>query len=113
YRKEATPLLRYRTRDRSYLYPDPCPCGSPYPRIGRLTGRTDDMVKLRGVLFFPSQVERAIARAHVGDGEFQIHLGRRPDGKETLLVKVEADERAGLADELIAALRLEIGLHPA
>lgn len=111
YRKEATPLLRYRTRDRSSLYADPCPCGSPYPRIARITGRTDDMVKVRGVLFFPSQVEQAIARAQAGDGEFQIHLGRRPDGKETLLVKAEAQDRAGLVEDLAAALTVEIGLH--
>jgi len=47
-RKQAQPLLRYRTHDLSRLLPEPCACGSPYPRIARITGRSDDMFKVRG-----------------------------------------------------------------
>ncbi|MPZ88426.1 MAG: hypothetical protein GEU81_10180 [Nitriliruptorales bacterium] len=42
--KEGMPLLRYRTRDLSRIYPDPCPCGSPYPRMARLSGRTSSAI---------------------------------------------------------------------
>lgn len=113
YRKEATPLLRYRTRDLSHLYPDPCPCGSPYPRIGRLAGRTDDMIKLRGVLFYPKQVEHVAAGVETSTGEFQIELGRQSSGEETLTVRLEAEDAPGLAEDVARRLRSEIGLGAA
>ena len=111
YRKQATPLLRYRTRDLSYLYAEPCPCGSPYPRIGRLTGRTDDMIKLRGVMFFPQQVEHVVSGVASSTGEFQIELDRRDSGEETLLVRLEASDAPGLAGQVADLVRAEIGLN--
>jgi phenylacetate-CoA ligase len=58
--REATPILRYRTRDLSAFYTDPCPCGRTHRRLHRITGRTDDMLIINGVNLFPSQIEEVI-----------------------------------------------------
>jgi len=57
-RREAMPLLRYRTGDLAFVYPDPCPCGRTHRRISRIKGRTDDMFIIKGVNVFPMQVDR-------------------------------------------------------
>ena len=58
--KEGAPLIRYRTHDLSRIIPGECPCGSKYPRIDVILGRTDDMVKVKGVNIFPSQIEEML-----------------------------------------------------
>jgi phenylacetate-CoA ligase len=58
--REATPILRYRTRDLSGFYTEPCPCGRTHRRLRRITGRTDDMLIINGVNLFPSQIEEVI-----------------------------------------------------
>jgi phenylacetate-CoA ligase len=58
--REATPILRYRTRDLSAFYTEPCPCGRTHRRLHRITGRTDDMLIINGVNLFPSQIEEVI-----------------------------------------------------
>ncbi|MDR3161971.1 MAG: phenylacetate--CoA ligase [Spirochaetaceae bacterium] len=58
--REAMPLLRYRTRDLSAFYTEPCPCGRTHRRLRRITGRTDDMLIINGVNLFPSQIEEVI-----------------------------------------------------
>lgn len=58
--KEGMPLLRYRTRDLSSLYDEPCPCGRTSVRMGQIVGRSDDMLIIRGINVFPSQVESVI-----------------------------------------------------
>ena len=58
--KEGMPTIRYRTHDLTHIIPEPCPCGRTHRRIHRLRGRTDDMLIIRGVNVFPSQVESAI-----------------------------------------------------
>lgn len=60
--KEGIPLIRYRTRDLTSLMTDTCPCGRTSPRLARITGRSDDMLIIRGVNVFPSQVESAIIK---------------------------------------------------
>jgi phenylacetate-CoA ligase len=109
--KQAMPLLRYRTRDLTFRYPDPCACGSPYPRIGRLLGRSDDQIKLRGVIFLPAQVDRVLAALDGCGPEYQIHLDRDPRARDTALVKVEAEQRPGLAEQLAEQLRAAIGVR--
>ncbi|OLF16354.1 phenylacetate--CoA ligase family protein [Actinophytocola xanthii] len=109
--KEATPLIRYRTRDLSYLYPDPCPCGSRYPRIGRILGRSDDQIKVRGVAFLPMQVDTVLADLPDAGPEFQAHVHRQADGRDTLTVRVEAVDRPGLREELEHRLRARTGLR--
>ncbi|NLZ43348.1 MAG: phenylacetate--CoA ligase, partial [Clostridia bacterium] len=58
--KEAFPVIRYRTRDISILYPEPCACGRTMTRMSRILGRTDDMLIIRGVNVFPTQIESAL-----------------------------------------------------
>ncbi|GHU18978.1 phenylacetate-coenzyme A ligase [Spirochaetia bacterium] len=58
--REATPMLRYRTRDLSSFYTEPCACGRTHRRLHRITGRTDDMLIINGVNLFPSQIEEVI-----------------------------------------------------
>ena len=93
--KEALPLIRYRTRDLTSLDVERCACGRTLARIGRITGRTDDMLIIRGVNVYPSQVERALLQ--VPDVEPHYLLVLRRDGAlDTLEVQVEA--RASIAD---------------
>lgn len=61
-RKEALPMIRYRTRDITRIIPGDCECGSPRPRIARIRGRSDEMLIIRGVNVFPSQIEAALGR---------------------------------------------------
>ncbi len=87
--KEALPLLRYRTRDLTTLHREPCPCGRTLVRIGRITGRSDDMLIIRGVNLYPSQIEHALLQ--VPDIEPHYLLVVRRDGAlDTLEVQVEA-----------------------
>lgn len=59
-KKEGIPLLRYRTKDITYLDKSPCKCGRTTPRIAKIQGRSDDMLKIKGVNVFPSQIESAL-----------------------------------------------------
>jgi phenylacetate-CoA ligase len=71
--REATPILRYRTRDLSAFYTDPCPCGRTHRRLHRITGRTDDMLIINGVNVFPSQIEEVImAMKEVGNNYLMV-----------------------------------------
>lgn len=88
-RKEAAPLLRYRSRDLTRMIEGPCPCGCILPRHDRILGRSDDMVVFRGVNVYPGQVDEVLSRiARVGS-EHQVLLERRADGKDHMTVKVE------------------------
>ena len=102
--KEALPLLRYRTRDLTTLDREPCPCGRTLVRIGRITGRTDDMLIIRGVNVYPSQIEHALLQ--VPDLEPHYLLVVRRDGPlDALEVQVEAAAGAALAGkDALAAL---------
>lgn len=108
--KQATPLIRYRTRDLSYLYPDPCPCGSPYPRIGRIQGRSDDQLKVRGVIFLPMQVDTVLDELPDAGPEFQAHVDRDAAGRDSLTIRVEAADPE-LRETLEHKLREKIGLR--
>jgi phenylacetate-CoA ligase len=113
-RKEAMPLIRYRTRDLSRLEPEPCACGSPHPRIARLTGRTDDMVKVRGVQVYPAGIDTALSGVPELGSEYQVHLSRE-DGRDVFLVRVEAasdPSPADLPDRAREALRQALGVRP-
>jgi phenylacetate-CoA ligase len=86
--KEALPLLRYRTRDLTSIDTSPCECGRTLVRIGRITGRTDDMLIIRGVNVYPSQIEHALLQ--VPDLEPHYLLIVRRDGAlDTLEIQVE------------------------
>lgn len=86
--KEAMPVIRYRTRDLATLYSDPCPCGRTFRRMGRVIGRSDDMLIIRGVNVFPSQVEEALLRVEGTAPHYLIEVSR-PGNLDTIVVKVE------------------------
>lgn len=111
FRKEGTPLVRYRTGDLSHLITDPCPCGSHHPRLARLTGRSDDMVKVRGVVVYPAQMDIAIAAVDGVESEYQLHLSRDERGHDHIVLRVEGDRRPGVADALSAELKQLVGLR--
>ncbi len=73
-RKEAFPIVRYRTRDLTRYLADPCPCGTGGPRIDRLRGRSDDMIIIRGVNVFPTQVEAALMKVKGLTPNYQIEV---------------------------------------
>lgn len=89
--KEATPLIRYRTRDLTRLLPGDCPCGLNLPRHDRILGRSDDMFVFRGVNIYPGQIASVLEQFRAVDSEFQIRLLRR-DGRDQMVVKVERRE---------------------
>jgi phenylacetate-CoA ligase len=74
--REASPVLRYRTRDIASVTYEPCACGRTTPRMTRVTGRTDDMLIIRGVNVFPSQIEVALLRIPGLAPHFHIELTR-------------------------------------
>jgi len=102
--KEALPVIRYRTRDLTALDPEPCRCGRTLARIGRITGRTDDMVIIRGINVYPSQVEHALLAIPDLAPHYLLVL-RRERALDTLEVRVEARaEVAGAGDEAMRRL---------
>ncbi|MDO9491397.1 phenylacetate--CoA ligase family protein [Acetobacterium sp.] len=89
--KEGIPILRYRTRDITTIKPEPCACGRTHLRISRLQGRTDDMLIIRGVNVFPTQIESVLLE--IGEVEPHYQLVVRRDGSlDTLEIKVELSE---------------------
>ena len=87
--KEAFPVIRFRTRDLTRLISEPCPCGRTFVRIGKVMGRTDDMIKIKGANVFPSQVEAVLREIEGTEPSFQIVLDRKGTLDElTVLVEV-------------------------
>jgi len=97
--KEALPIIRYRPRDLTRLYREPCPCGRTSARIARIMGRTDDMLIVRGVNVFPSQVEHALMGMRDLEPHYQLVLStREEDHQDDLNVRVETAEHVAKAD---------------
>jgi len=96
--KEGTPVIRYRTRDITYLNREPCACGRTSVRMHRLLGRTDDMLIIRGVNIFPSQVEHVLTKMDGVEPHYQLLVDRK-DNLDCLEVQVEMTE-ALFSDEL-------------
>src|SRR5207247_8744659 len=90
-RREASPVLRYRTRDRTVLPCEPCACGSPHRRFLRVQGRTDDMLVVRGENVFPSQIEELLAGFGGFNGQYILVIDRQAHALDTLEVVLEAD----------------------
>lgn len=86
--KEAMPVLRYRTRDISYLIPEPCKCGRTSYRLAPIQGRTDDMMIIKGVNLFPSQIESVVLEFPQVSPNYQLIL-RRENMLDNLEVVVE------------------------
>jgi phenylacetate-CoA ligase len=92
-RKEGAPLIRYRTRDLTRIIPQPCPCGNPLPMHDRILGRSDDMFIVRAVNIYPGQIDHVLSQVAELGSEFQVHLERREDGRDYLILKVERRSR--------------------
>jgi len=103
--KDGTPVLRYRTRDITYLDRRPCACGRTTVRMHRVLGRTDDMLIIRGVNVFPSQIEEVILTVEGVEPHYQLIVDRR-DQLDELEVQVEMNERL-FSDEIRNLERVE------
>jgi phenylacetate-CoA ligase len=89
--KEAFPVIRYRTRDISRLIPTPCSCGRTLIRMERISGRTDDMLIIRGVNVFPSQIESVLMEVEGVEPHYQL-IVTREESLDVLEVQVEVNE---------------------
>ncbi|WP_029894679.1 phenylacetate--CoA ligase family protein [Desulfohalovibrio reitneri] len=96
--KEAIPLVRYRTRDLTSLIPEPCRCGRTFTRMKRIMGRSDDMLIIRGVNVFPSQIESLLLETHGLTPHYQLIVDRA-GSMDTLTIEVEVDEEL-FSDEI-------------
>jgi phenylacetate-CoA ligase len=96
--KEATPLIRYRTRDITTLKPGTCACGRSSIRMERIMGRTDDMLIIRGVNVFPSQIEEVLVKVEGTEPHYQIVVNRS-GSLDILDVLVEMNEKM-ISDEI-------------
>ena len=85
-------MIRYRTRDLTRLMPDPCPCGRTLRRMSRITGRTDDMLIIRGVNVFPQQIEAVLFDIEGTEPHYQIVIDRK-GALDDATVLVEASEK--------------------
>jgi phenylacetate-CoA ligase len=103
--KEGVPLLRYRTRDITALDPTPCRCGRTHMRLRRFTGRSDDMLIIRGVNVFPSQIEALLLEQQGVAPHYQIVVTRE-DNLDQLEVRVELSELS-FSDEVRKLQSLE------
>ena len=104
--KEALPLLRYRTGDLASLTRDPCACGRTFARMSRVLGRTDDMLIIRGVNVFPSEIERALLAIPELEPHYQLVV-ERPGRLDELTVQVEGTvEAASVRKQLHSVLGL-------
>ena len=112
--KEAQPMIRYRTRDITRLSNQPCACGRTHVRILRVTGRNDDMLIIRGVNVYPSQVEAVLVGFPGIAPHYQIVLTRE-GALDAMIVEVElapdfAGDRFGKADEVTHHIKSLIGV---
>jgi len=104
--KEATPLIRYRTRDITTLKPRKCACGRTSMRMERIMGRTDDMLIIRGVNVFPSQIEEVLVRIEGTEPHYQIVVDR-VGSLDVLEILVEMNEKM-ISDEIKELEQVEL-----
>jgi phenylacetate-CoA ligase len=102
--KEAFPLIRFRTRDISRLLPEPCRCGRTLIKMDRITGRSDDMLIIRGVNVFPSQIEAVLVGVEGLEPHYQI-IVERVGTLDTLEIQVEVSERLFASGDEVKVLQ--------
>ncbi len=111
--KEATPLVRYRTRDLSRFIPGVCACGRAIPRHDKILGRSDDMIIFRGVNIYPGQLMDVIGTFPELGGEYHIELSRDEKSFDHMLLHVERSEQASQDHDAALTARIEEKLHKA
>ena len=113
------PIIRFRTHDVTSIKHEKCGCGRTLVKMSKITGRTDDMLKIKGVSVFPSQIEKALLSIKGVEPHYQIIL-TRPDNLDQIEIKVEASpeiffdnvkDLVGIRDKLAQAIHDEIGLR--
>jgi phenylacetate-CoA ligase len=112
--KEGAPLIRYRTHDISRIIPGECPCGCSYPRIDVIAGRSDDMIKIKGVNVFPKQIEEVIATFPELSSEYQIRISHL-EGRDTMRLYIETDgtrDFVEMAKKVAEKVKSRIGFTP-
>lgn len=112
--KEGAPLIRYRTHDLSRILPGECACKSPFPRLDTIMGRTDDMMKIKGVNVFPSQIEEVLKEFPEVSSEYQIRISHL-DGKDTMRIYVETNGSVDFLDlskQIATTVKSRIGFTP-
>ena len=112
--KEGAPLIRFRTHDISRIIPGECACGSKHPRLDALVGRSDDMMKIKGVNVFPKQIEGILAEFPELSSEYQIRISHL-EGRDTMRIYVETDgteDFLEVADRVATEVKSEIGFTP-
>lgn len=113
--KEGAPLIRYRTHDLSRIVTEKCPCcDNKYPRIDIIKGRTDDMMKIKGVNVFPAQIEEILKSFSELSSEYQIRISHL-DGKDTMRIYVETSgeyDFTELSKRIAMEVKSRIGFTP-
>ncbi len=113
FRKEGAPLIRYRTHDLTRIIPGECPCGSRFPRIDIIVGRTDDMIKVKGVNMFPAQFEEVLATMKDATSEYQIMIDHL-EGRDIITVyfetPVQGEKREAAEQELVAKIKSKLNV---
>ncbi|TKB10758.1 phenylacetate--CoA ligase family protein [Desulforhopalus sp. IMCC35007] len=89
--KEAFPVIRYRTRDLTRRLPEPCPCGRTFTRVSRMMGRSDDMLIIKGVNVFPTQIEAVLFEIEGTEPHYRL-IVERENNEDKLTVMVEVVE---------------------
>lgn len=111
-KKEAAPLIRYRTHDLTRFLPGECKCGLAYPRIDTLIGRSDDMIKVKGVNMFPQQIEEVLFLIKGVSSEYQVMIDHL-NGKDIMTVFFETEdlnEKNRIESEVLALFKARIGI---
>ncbi|MEA4831490.1 MAG: phenylacetate--CoA ligase [Oscillospiraceae bacterium] len=111
-RKQGAPLIRYRTHDLTRYIPGECKCGNPHPRIDTLVGRTDDMVKVKGVNIFPGQIDEILRDVEGVSSEYQVMIDHL-NGKDIMTIFFETGKENGrneLEEAVKEAVKSKIGL---
>ena len=116
--KEAFPVVRYRTRDLTRLLPEPCPCGRTFRRIERITGRTDDMLIIKGVNVFPTQIESILFDIEGTQPHYNLIIERvNNEDQVTVMIEVvesiffdEMKKQRTMVDHIKKRLAAELGV---
>ena len=111
-RKEGAPLIRYRTHDLTRIRTGECPCGSMFPRVDIIGGRTDDMVKVKGVNMFPAQFDEVLAAVPDVSSEYQVMIDHL-NGRDILTLffetEVSEEKRPAVEEQVLNRFRSVVG----